>query len=388
MRICFINPPIEFYSPASGGAISTIIMQVAKELIALGHQVTVMTKKNNDECYDIGEIVEIIVPDKTHLTLWQRLKCKLFRDLEGADYPYYEIYRNSFTKALRELPEKQDAIVVFNDLVSARHIKKSSPHSKVIVWLQNELHTKNKFLKQTFDYTHCILTCSQYIREWVIRTYGLEPNKVIAATSGVDGSIFFPFQNNLETNGAIKTKAVFVGRIDPNKGPDIALHAVQYAAGKGMKVPFTIAGDVWFYNRPGDEQDQFRASLVNDLETLTDKNFLGHVSHARIAEVYRENDVAFVLSRSNEPLGLVPLEAMASGCAVIASNRGGLPEACGDAGVLLDPDDQDAVNAALLKLCTDRDWLQYQKKLSLARAREATWFKTAQIFVGALFDSN
>lgn len=374
--------PIEFYSAASGGAISTIMMQVAKELIELGHHVTVLTKKNADACYDVGDVIEITAPDKTELTIFQRIKCKIFRDLEGWDYPYYGVYLDSFTAALQQLRIKPDVVMVFNDLVSPYFIKRVLPKTKVGVWFQNEQITRFKKLHQSIQSTDRYLTCSNYIRDRAIATHHLPTEKVVTAASGVDTTVFYPRDDSSAPKNGNQVKAVYVGRIDPNKGPDIAVRAVRKITSESKcSVPFTIAGDVWFYASADVEKNAYRQRLVDELETLDQKIFLGHVSHAKIAEIYRENDVAFVLSRTNEPFGLVSLEAMASGCAVIASNRGGLPEACGTAGILVNPDNQEEVDTALRRLCKDRDWLSAQRKLSLERAAQATWRETARVFV-------
>jgi glycosyltransferase involved in cell wall biosynthesis len=87
-----------------------------------------------------------------------------------------------------------------------------------------------------------------------------------------------------------------------------------------------------------------------------------------------------VLSRWNDPMPQVVFEAMASGCAVLASDRGGIPEACGDAAVLVDPDDFPAVVRALRSLVADAGTLNTYKQRALARAHEATWAKNAEAF--------
>ncbi len=380
MHFCFVNMPIEYYSPVSGGAISTIIMQVSKELINLGHEVTVLTKKNSAETYNICEVVEIHAPDKTDLSIFERAKCKVLRKLESWDYPYYGLYLKSFSDALKSLKKTPDVVIVFNDLVSSRFIRRLIPKVKIGVWLQNYQRTRNPDLRKTIAATDCFLTCSSHIRDWAIETHQIPPAKIVSAASGVDTSIFFPRQDWLEPSEHGAVRCVYVGRIDPNKGPDIALNAVLHLTkDEGCALTFTIAGDVWFYANPGDERNAYRAKLLDGLKDLEQSSFLGHVPHSKIAEIFRDHDVAFVLTRLNEPFGLVSLEAMASGCAVIASNRGGLPEACGSAGILVDPDTQEEVNQALRKLYTDKTWLNEQKKRGLERAKLATWLKTAQI---------
>jgi glycosyltransferase involved in cell wall biosynthesis len=99
-----------------------------------------------------------------------------------------------------------------------------------------------------------------------------------------------------------------------------------------------------------------------------------------VPALIREHDVVCVLSRSNEPFGLVVLEAMASGCAVIASNRGGLPEACGGAAVLVSSEDIFAVTDILRNFALDGVSLVEQKQSSKSRAVDASWMVLANAF--------
>jgi glycosyltransferase involved in cell wall biosynthesis len=143
----------------------------------------------------------------------------------------------------------------------------------------------------------------------------------------------------------------------------------------------TVAGDVWFYQRETDRSDSYRTAILNGLSELRESRFLGHVDHGVMSEIYRQHHIAFVLSRSKEPFGLVALEAMASGCAVIASNRGGLPEAVGDAAVLLDPEDVPGVTAALMRFCQDRNELTKFRERALSHAAKSDWGRAAAFVV-------
>src|SRR3954453_5564835 len=58
VKICFVNMPIEYYSPVSGGAISTIIAELAEELVGLAHGVTVLTY-TDDQVHVAGEVVDL-----------------------------------------------------------------------------------------------------------------------------------------------------------------------------------------------------------------------------------------------------------------------------------------------------------------------------------------
>jgi glycosyltransferase involved in cell wall biosynthesis len=101
--------------------------------------------------------------------------------------------------------------------------------------------------------------------------------------------------------------------------------------------------------------------------------YLGHVTRHDAPELLRQHDVVCVLSRSQDPYPLVTIEAMASGCAVVAANRGGLVEACDDAGLLVNPDDLSAVIAALRALATDPALLRSEKEKGVKRAAREPW---------------
>ncbi len=63
--------------------------------------------------------------------------------------------------------------------------------------------------------------------------------------------------------------------------------------------------------------------------------------------------IVVVPSRWPEPFGLVALEALASGAALICSPRGGLPEVAGDAALYANPDNPAEIAAAIRTLCGD-----------------------------------
>lgn len=111
---------------------------------------------------------------------------------------------------------------------------------------------------------------------------------------------------------------------------------------------------------------------------------MGHVPRRFLPEVMRQHDVALVPSRSQEPFGLVVLESMASGLAVVASPRGGLSEACGGAAILVDPEDSVGIEAWLERLCSDRAELERWKIRSLERIKAARWSGTAETLCRAV----
>jgi glycosyltransferase involved in cell wall biosynthesis len=381
VHICFVNMPIEYYSPVSGGAIATIIAQTGRALVDVGHRVTVLTPVDGNTTYDVGTVVPLAVKRREELSFVQRRWSDVRRRLGGWDWPYFEHYLASVKRALSKLRVAPDAVVMFNDLYTAPHVKRIVPGARVAVWLQNEWRTAPGNLPATVAATDVFLTCSGYIRDWTAREHGIPLAKFAVAPSGVDLAAFTP---RADFDAPVsRPRVLFVGRIDRNKGPDIAVDAVTALRARGIELPMTVAGGLWFYGGGDSMSDPFFRELRGKMDRVG-ADYLGHVPRGRIAEVMREHDIVCVLSRSNEPFGLVVLEAMASGCAVISSNRGGLPEACGDAGRLVDPDDLDAVIAALGQWATDPIALVGEKRRSLARARQAPWSVSADLLLNAL----
>lgn len=381
MRICFLNAPIEYYSPISGGALATITMQSARQLIARGHEVTVLTIVNQDEVYPVGKVVPIQAPSRDEIPSLPRKLAVLRGKALGWDWPYYAYYLNSFTQALKRLSPAPDVVICFNDLVASPYIQKAVPNARVYVWLQNEQGTRQKDISRTVAATRAFLTCSQYIADWTARQYSLPASKFRVVHSGVDLEAFFPRPNYLEPTNPLK--ALFIGRIDPNKGPDIAADAILKLQQEGFPIRYSVAGGLWFYGHGKEMEDPFFRTLKGKMDAVH-ADYLGHVTRHNVPAVVREHDVAFVLSRANEPFGLVALETMASGCAVIAANRGGLPEACGGAALLIDPDDLEGVTAHLRSLASDAAALRAQKQRSVERAARASWASVADVLEKAL----
>lgn len=85
----------------------------------------------------------------------------------------------------------------------------------------------------------------------------------------------------------------------------------------------------------------------------------------------------FAFTSTYEGFGLTPLEAMACGAPVICSNCAALPEVVGRAGLLVDPDDSDALGEALLGVLADRERREDLSARALAHVKHFSWEKAA-----------
>jgi glycosyltransferase involved in cell wall biosynthesis len=100
--------------------------------------------------------------------------------------------------------------------------------------------------------------------------------------------------------------------------------------------------------------------------------FLGYLPEETLAVMYRLAGV-FVFPSLYEGFGLPPLEAMASGTPVVTSNLSSLPEVAGDAAVLVDPYDPNAIADGIYRVLTDVALRRELRRKGLARAAQFSW---------------
>jgi glycosyltransferase involved in cell wall biosynthesis len=128
--------------------------------------------------------------------------------------------------------------------------------------------------------------------------------------------------------------------------------------------------------------------LFPDLPRIAEN--LGIAKQVRFAFVPDEDKAAlyracacFAFPSVYEGAGLDPLEALACGAPVVASNRSSLPEYLGGAALLVDPDDQPAFTAALRRVLADADLRADLSRRGPAQAVKFSWDETARQTVGA-----
>lgn len=163
---------------------------------------------------------------------------------------------------------------------------------------------------------------------------------------------------------------LFVSTIEPRKNVEGLLRAYrQFLDDYKLDVGLVLAGaSGWLY------EDVFR--VVDELDLGKACRFLGRVNQEELLHLY---NAARCLAHPAfyEGFGLTPLEAMACGTPVVASNVSSLPEVVGDAAILVDPQDKEQLTVALWRLATDDDlWKQLREK-GLQRAKAFSWNKAA-----------
>jgi glycosyltransferase involved in cell wall biosynthesis len=137
---------------------------------------------------------------------------------------------------------------------------------------------------------------------------------------------------------------VFLGRLVSDKGCDLLLEAFGVLATRGLRPSLTVIGD-------GDERSRLE-TISKRLGLESQVTFLGAIQDGRGKVVARHRIMA-VPSRWAEPFGVVALEGIASGCAIVASSGGGLPDAVGPCGLFFTNGDATGLADALERLLRD-----------------------------------
>ncbi len=164
-----------------------------------------------------------------------------------------------------------------------------------------------------------------------------------------------------------------IGRHVNNKGFDVLLRAFA-ESGLADTRELVLAGD-------GPARSEL-AALAAELGLDDSVSLVGRTDRRRTAELFRGCDI-FVLPSRHEPMGIVNLEAMASGRPVIASRVGGVPEIVldGVTGILVTADDVGALAGALRHLANDPALRLALGAAGRTRAEAFDWSAIADVYI-------
>ncbi len=176
-------------------------------------------------------------------------------------------------------------------------------------------------------------------RDQLVRYYGADPERIEIIAPGVDHHVFQPGDRvaaRRHLGIACNPVVLFVGRIQPLKGVDVAVRAL--AALRDPSAELVIVGGP--SGPDGAHEERALHALVEALGIAHRVRFVAPQPHDELVSWYRAADVCVVPSRT-ESFGLVALEAAASGTPVVAANVGGLRSlvAHGETGYLVETRD-------------------------------------------------
>ena len=221
-----------------------------------------------------------------------------------------------------------------------------------------------------------VLALSEHARQDIISTYKLAPDHVTAIPIAAP-THFCPVEDEKElqrvrqTYGINRAYILSVGSIQPRKNLARLLSAyerLRQTRSPGSLPQLVLVGKrAWL----------FRETLKAIEGLGKDVIATGYVPEADLPALY-SGALCFVYPSFFEGFGLPPLEAMKCGTPVITGDRTSLPEVVGDAGVMVNPFDINAIASAIASI-VDGPKLHARLKIkSLERARIFDWQQTAR----------
>ncbi len=217
--------------------------------------------------------------------------------------------------------------------------------------------------------------------EQIVDLYGADPERVRIVPLGVDHAFFAPGERaqarralGLPIAGPL---VLFVGRIQPLKGADVAVRVLAELRSAGREVTLVVVG-----GPSGPQGDATYRGLVTLAERLGVSEAVRMVDpqpHEVISTYYRAADVCLVPSRS-ESFGLVALESSACGTPVVASAVGGLTTLVdhGETGFLVESRDPAAFAEPVVRILDDRRFAEGLARRAATRALRYSWREAAE----------
>ena len=350
MKIAYVIPT---FLPNMGGA-EVIAYETAKRLVERGHEVDVYTSKSYFS-KELGAGFEVM--DGVNV----------FRFSNVFEYGYFIRYWGG--GFLRKLKEKEYDVIApysfghINSMLALRYAHRAGikhvMHSIIDLPPRGFVsgHAKNFYnwmsFRATFKYNRKFTTFTDFEKEWLVER-GVKGDDVDLLAPGIPDIAFDKYSTEEDF-------VLYVGRIHRTKG---LMHLVR--AMKGVDAKLVIAGpDAGF-------QSELEEVILR--EGISDVEFFGPVFGKEKYDLISRCRV-FCLPTSFEAFGIVLLEAMAQGKAIVTTRVGAIPYWVGEEAKVVEYGDVAALRGALLGLLSDGKLRGKMGKSGRKKALDYRWDK-------------
>jgi glycosyltransferase involved in cell wall biosynthesis len=205
-----------------------------------------------------------------------------------------------------------------------------------------------------------IIAVSEFTRGQVVRLLGVDPRRVYVVHHGIR-PLAYP-------RGGEREKVVLsVGAVQTRKNIARLVEAFETLDASWRLV---LAGSFGY----GSAEIRHRIAKSPAASRI---DVLGYVSAADLARWYMQASI-FAFPSLDEGFGMPLLEAMAAGIPILTSSVSALPEVAGDAALLVDPRDSDALGTALRRLADDTALREDLTRKGFTRVSAFTWEKAVR----------
>ena len=297
MKISILLPYKENFSPDYPGAVSLFVYETSK-ISKYKKNITVFGNTNYKKKFNLKYIN--IDLKKDLFTSQTKLYVNKFIKLE-----------KKFTSSILEIHNRPSYIHILSTKLKNRVLTLYFHNDPLSMDGSKTIEQRKKLLKNCYK----IIFNSAWSKKRFLE--GLE-NKFVNSNKLL---IFYQSakKNNLSIIKNKKKWITFVGKLNRAKGYDIFAKSIIKVLDKHTDWRAIIIGD------------EKREKIVLKHKNAT---ILGFKKHEEVLKIFKKTSITIVCSRWEEPFGRTSLEASANGCAVIITNKGGLPETVTDAKII------------------------------------------------------
>ncbi len=337
---------------------------------AKGLDITLFTSswKDRPSAADLEQLpgVRVIdrrVPVRTLNYLWHRLEWPPVELLAGRRFDI------AYSPHPLLLPSRSAAqVVMIHDLDFLAHPERTSAEIR---------RDYPKLVREHAHRAAHVIVPSHYTARQVETELGLDIERMTVCYPGPpDGWLADSETGDRPRADRPRRHVLFLGTLEERKNVGTLLEAYADLAGRHPDVPpLVLAG------RSGPEARPWLESI--ERPPLAGRvRYAGYVPDEQRRELF-ETAALFVLPSREEGFGMPALEAMAAGVPVVVSNRGALPEVVDDAGLVVEPEDTEALAGAMERMLTDEAFAAASAAKGIQRARRFRWANTASCVIEA-----
>ncbi len=257
-------------------------------------------------------------------------------------------------------------VVTAHDLIVLRHPHLMPPGSR---WYFS------RWIPYTYKSADHIIAVSNTTKNELVNILGITPDKITVIHHGSNPA--FTRTTDPHEINRIRFKYhcptdffLMVGNFEPRKNVALAIDAFAAIADLSKQLKLVLVGK---HNNYAWEMQK----VVKDLRLEEQVLFPGYVPDKELSTLYSVA-TGFLFPSSAEGFGLPLVEAMATGCPVIASDMKVFHEIGGDALSYVDVNDVDQISGRMLKFLEDKDFSAGYSRIGLARSLDYDWEKAAE----------
>lgn len=367
------------------GGVKTYLLNLLDGLLALdaNKRITLLCNEQNEHLFDRHDrawtcVEKDVLPLRGDHPALRILFDQLVVPLRCRRYPDAVLLSQASVSSLvAPLPE----VVIIQVPLSIRAIRHEVPASAdTTSWVQRLYY--DTMLPLTLRRANQVVTVSDYLRRKIEEFYPHVTQNLRTVHEGVDLTSFTATHRDNGREDTEDAFLLFVSTLFSYKRADQAIRAFARATERldRKDLRLKLAG-----KDPGSESQRLR-QITRETGVSDRVDILGVVPHDDMPDLYR-GAKTLLFPSTVETFGLPVLEAMASGTPVIASNRMSVPEVVGDAGLIVDPDDTDALADAICRLLETDSLYEKLREAGKERAQTFTWERTARGVWRALKDA-